>query len=41
MGFFPIFAASKVENMDWLHIVAVVALVVIGVVIYVNKRNAG
>jgi len=26
--------------MDWIHIVAVVALIVIGVVIYVNKRNA-
>jgi len=25
--------------MDWLHIVAVVALIVIGVVIYINKRN--
>jgi hypothetical protein len=25
--------------MDWLHIIAVVALVVIGVVIYINKKN--
>jgi len=25
--------------MDWLHIIAVIALVVIGVVIYFNKRN--
>jgi len=25
--------------MDWLHIVAVIALVVIGVVIYFNKRQ--
>jgi hypothetical protein len=25
--------------MDWLHIIAVVALIVIGVVIYVNKKN--
>ena len=27
--------------MDWLHIVAVIALVVIGVVIYFNKRLVG
>lgn len=25
--------------MDWLHIVAVIALVIIGVVMYVNKRK--
>jgi len=25
--------------MDWLHIVAVAALVIIGVIIYVNKRK--
>jgi len=29
----------KFKIMDWLHIVAVVALIVIGVVIYINKRN--
>ena len=41
MFFLLIFAASKEKNMDWLHIGAVVALIVIGVVIYINKRNAG
>jgi hypothetical protein len=41
MFFLLIFAASKVKIMDWLHIVAVAALIVIGVVIYINKRNAG
>jgi hypothetical protein len=27
------------QNMDWLHIIAVIALIVIGVVIYFNKRS--
>jgi hypothetical protein len=30
---------SNIVIMDWLHIIAVVALVVIGVVIYINKKN--
>lgn len=38
-----IFAPSKQikndSNMDLLHIIAVAVLVVIGVVIYINKRN--
>ena len=27
--------------MNWLHIITVVALIVIGVVIYMNKRSNG
>ena len=29
----------NLKLMDWLHIIAVVALVIIGVVIYINKRQ--
>ena len=29
----------KTKLMDWLHIIAVIALIVIGVVIYFNKRQ--
>ena len=36
-----IFAGINLKQsiMDWLHIVAVIALVIIGVVMYVNKRK--
>ena len=33
------FCGKKPKVMDLLHIIAVVALVIIGVVIYLNKRN--
>lgn len=34
-----LFAIEKITDMDWLHIIAVIALIIIGVMIYINKRK--